>query len=123
PYTEQLSQGFRRLRFAPGLERDYRTYMLRERLELRRGGVVCALLVWLAFAGVDIWMIGGPLLAAMLAIRAGVAVLLLLLLCARLIRDRRHPRLADPLGIACVLTGGLGTAAIITLGHGQDPSF
>lgn len=121
PYAEQLSRGYRLLRFAPSLEREYRAYMLRDTLELKRVAVVYALLVWLAFAGVDIWMIEGPLLAALLAIRAGVA--LLLLACGRLILSRRHPQLAAPLGIAGIGAMGFGAAAIIALGHGQDPSF
>ncbi|HSX71034.1 MAG TPA: GGDEF domain-containing protein [Pseudomonas sp.] len=121
PYAEQLSRGYRLLRFAPGLELEYRAYMLRDTLELKRVAVIFALLVWLSFAGVDIWMIEGPLLAALLAIRVGVA--LLLVVCGRLILSRRHPHLAAPLGIACIGTMGLGAAVIIALAHGQDPSF
>ncbi len=121
PYAEQLARGYRRLRFAPALEREYRDYQLRDTLELRRLAVCVAMLVWLAFAGVDIWMIDGPLLFALLAIRLGVA--LLLLFCGRLILRRSHRELLVPLSIACIGAMGLGAAAIIALGHGQDPFF
>ena len=121
PYAEQLARGYRRLRFAPSLEREYRDYQLRDTLELRRLAVCVAMLVWLAFAGVDIWMIDGPLLFALLAIRLGVA--LLLLFCGRLILRRSHRELLVPLSIACIGAMGLGAAAIIALGHGQDPFF
>ena len=121
PYAEQLARGYRRLRFAPALEREYRDYQLRDPLELRRLAVCVAMLVWLAFAGVDIWLIDGPLLFALLAIRLGVA--LLLLFCGRLILRRSHRELLVPLSIACIGAMGLGAAAIIALGHGQDPFF
>lgn len=121
PYAEQLARGYRRLRFAPALEREYRDYQLRDTLELRRLAVCVAMLVWLAFAGVDIWMIDRPLLFALLAIRLGVA--LLLLFCGRLILRRSHRELLVPLSIACIGAMGLGAAAIIALGHGQDPFF
>ncbi|WP_346010097.1 diguanylate cyclase [Pseudomonas sp. WS 5013] len=121
PYAEQLARGYRRLRFAPALEWEYRDYQLRDTLELRRLAVCVAMLVWLAFAGVDIWMIDGPLLFALLAIRLGVA--LLLLFCGRLILQRSHRELLVPLSIACIGAMGLGAAAIIALGHGQDPFF
>jgi diguanylate cyclase (GGDEF)-like protein len=120
-YAEQLARGYRRLRFAPGLEREYRDYLLRDSFELRRLAVFFAMLVWLAFVGVDVWMIDGPLLFALLAIRLGVA--LLLLACGRLILRRSHPQLLVPLSIACIGAMGLGAAAIIALGHGQDPFF
>lgn len=121
PYAEQLARGYHGLRFAPALEREYRDYQLRDTLELRRLAVCVAMLVWLAFAGVDIWMIDGPLLFALLAIRLGVA--LLLLFCGRLILRRSHRELLVPLSIACIGAMGLGAAAIIALGHGQDPFF
>jgi diguanylate cyclase (GGDEF)-like protein len=121
PYSDQLTRGYRLLRFAPALEREYRAYMLRDSRELKRVAVVFAMLVWLAFVGVDIWMIEGPLLLVLLSIRASVA--LLLLVCGRLILGWRHPHLATPLSIACIGAMGLGAAAIIALGHGQDPFF
>lgn len=121
PYAEQLARGYRRLRFVAGLEQEYRDYQLRDTLELRRWAICVALLVWLAFAGVDIWMIDGPLLLGLLAIRLGVA--LLLLACGRLVLRRSHRQLLLPLSIACIGAMGLGAAAIIALGHGQDPFF
>ena len=44
---------------------------------VRTMALVFAMLVWLAFVGVDIWMIEGPLLLVLLSIRASVALLLL----------------------------------------------
>ncbi|WP_318651988.1 sensor domain-containing diguanylate cyclase [Pseudomonas sp. PDM16] len=121
PYADQLSRGYRRLRFVPGLELEYREYMLRDSFELKRVALIFALLAWLAFVGVDVWMIEGPLLLIMLSIRLGVAALLLT--CGRLALTRRPTQMAVPLSIACIGAMGLGAAAIIALGHRQDPFF
>lgn len=121
PYADQLALGYRFLRFTPPLEREYRAYMLKDGRELKRVALVFALLVWLAFVAVDLWMITGPLLLALLAIRLAVTVLLLA--CGRLILLGRHPQLTVPLSMACIGAMGVGAAAIIALGHGQDPLF
>ncbi|MGL4315819.1 MAG: diguanylate cyclase domain-containing protein [Pseudomonas sp.] len=121
PYADQLALGYRFLSFTPSLEREYRAYMLKDGIELKRVALVFALIVWLSFVAVDLWMISGPLLLAMLAIRLAVAALLLG--CGRLILLGRHPHLAVPLSMACIGAMGVGAAAIITLGHGQNPLF
>jgi diguanylate cyclase (GGDEF)-like protein len=121
PYADQLSKGFRRLAFVAGLEQEYRDYLLRESFELKRLALAFALFVWLAFVGVDLWMIDGPLLLVMLLIRLSVA--LVLLAGAWLILTQRYPWRATGLSIACIGSLGLGAAAIIALGHRQDPAF
>lgn len=121
PYADQLALGYRCLCFTPPLEREYRTYLLKDGRELKRVALVFALLVWLGFMAVDLWMISGPLVLGLLAIRLAVAALLLG--CGRLILLGRHPQLAAPLGMACIGAMGLGAAAIIALGHGQNPFF
>ncbi|MEO4048736.1 GGDEF domain-containing protein [Pseudomonas sp. CAU 1711] len=119
PYAEQLVRGFRRLRFSPVMEGEYRAHLQRESLELRRVALVFALCAWLSFIGADVWMIQGPLLLALLAIRLGVA--LLLLGCARYIF--RHARLSTPLSMLCIGAMGLGTSVIIALGRQQNDFF
>ena len=121
PYADQLARGFRRLRFGAGLEREYRDYLLRDSFELKRTALAFALAVWLAFAGVDIFMVDGPLLLAMLAIRLVVA-LLLLALAWNMAHSGLSPRQTTMMLVG-MLAMGIGTAAIITLGHSQDPFF
>ncbi|HSC83066.1 MAG TPA: GGDEF domain-containing protein [Pseudomonas sp.] len=121
PYTTQLALGYRCLRFSAPLEQEYRRYMHLDGIELKRVALVFALIIWLCFVAVDVWMISGPLLAALLAIRLAVA--LLLLGCGRLILLGSHPQLTAPLSMACISSMGLGAAAIIALGHGQNPLF
>jgi diguanylate cyclase (GGDEF)-like protein len=121
PYADQLAQGYRRLRFSKSLEQEYRSYAQRDSVVLKRVSVVFALIVWMAFLVVDVWMINAPLLYTLLAIRLGVAVLLIA--CGRLILLNRQPRLMVPLSLACIGAMGLGAAAIIAIGHGQNPFF
>ena len=121
PYADQLARGFRRLHFGAGLEREYRDYLLRDSFELKRTALAFALAVWLAFAGVDIFMVDGPLLLAMLAIRLVVA-LLLLALAWNMAHSGLSPRQTTMMLVG-MLAMGIGTAAIITLGHSQDPFF
>ncbi|MDX5371192.1 MAG: GGDEF domain-containing protein [Pseudomonadaceae bacterium] len=121
PYADQLAQGFRRLRFGAGLEREYRDYLQRDSFELKRSALVFALAVWLAFAGVDIWMVDAPLLFAMLAIRLVVALLLLAL--ARLMTLGHLAHWQSGMMLVGMLAMGTGTSAIIVLGHSQDPFF
>jgi diguanylate cyclase (GGDEF)-like protein len=47
----------------------------------------------------------------------------LLIACGRLILLNRQPRLMVPLSLACIGAMGLGAAAIIAIGHGQNPFF
>lgn len=119
PYAEQLVRGVRRLRFAPALEGEYRTHLPQENFELRRVAVIFALCAWLSFIGVDVWMIDGPLLLVLLAVRLGVA--LLLVGCARYIFQ--HVRLSTPLCMLCIGAMGLGTSVIIALGRQQTDFF
>ncbi len=121
PYADQLALGHRHLGFVPALEQEYRAHMLRDRLELKGVALVFALLIWLGFTVVDLWMISGPLVLVLLTIRLAVAALLLW--CGRLILLGHKPQLAAPLGMACIAAMGLGSAAIIALGHGQNPFF
>ncbi|WP_256203156.1 diguanylate cyclase [Pseudomonas sp. ML96] len=121
PYAEQLSQGFRYLRFVPAIELEYRAHVLRESFHLRRVALLFAVSVWALFALADFWMLDAPVLYAALAIRLGV--LGLLLVCGRLIINRRYPHLTASLSIACIGSMGLGAATIIALAHHQAADF
>lgn len=87
PYAGQRARDFKRLRFEPGLEDEYRRHM---RVEQRTSTLVCAitaLAIWLAFIGLDLTRLDlraefaarnyDALLAA--ALRWGTLVLLLAL--------------------------------------------
>ncbi|MBB2494948.1 GGDEF domain-containing protein [Aquipseudomonas ullengensis] len=121
PYADQLALGYRRLRFLRPLELEYRAYMLRDSAELKRIALVFALIVWLTFVVVDFWMLAPPLLYGVVAIRLGVAALLVV--CGRLLLLRRHTQRAVLLSLACIGCMGLGAAAIIAIGHGQNAFF
>lgn len=121
PYADQLARGYHRLRFSAPLEQEYRAYAQRDSAVLKRVSVVFALIVWMAFLLVDVWMISAPLLYTLLAIRLGVAALLIA--CGRLILLNRHPGLLVPLSLVCIGAVGLGAAAIVAIGHGQNAFF
>lgn len=121
PYADQLSLGFRGLRFSRGLEREYRTYMLDDSFELKRIALSVAVVIWLAFALLDAVTLQAPHLWWMLAVR--LLVLVVLLVCGTLILQRRHTHLLLPLSLACILALGIGASAIVGIAHLADPNF
>lgn len=120
-YAEQLSTGFRRLRFSPELETQYRHYLLEDSFDLKRTALSIGVLIWLALAAIDFLLITGPAHWQMLAVRVGVLVLLIV--CGGLILQRRHIRLLVPLSLACILAVGIGAAAVVGIAHRVDQSY
>ncbi|WP_017937690.1 GGDEF domain-containing protein [Zestomonas thermotolerans] len=122
PYAEQIAAGFRWLRFVPELEREYRHYMQEDTFDLRRFALCAGMLVWLGFSVLDCFLMPASReLAWMLAIRGGVLVLLLV--CGLLILMRRHHFLLTPLSLTCILSAGLGGAAVVAVAHRIDPTY
>jgi hypothetical protein len=68
-------------------------------------------LAWLALAAVDFLLIPGAEHWTMLAVRG--VVLVLLVICAALILQRRFAPLMVPLSIACILAVGIGAALVV----------
>lgn len=120
-YAEQLSRGFRRLRFEPDLETQYRHYLLEDSFDLKRTALTIGVLIWLALAAIDFLLIGAPEHWQMLAVRIGVLVLLTV--CGGLILQRRHIHLLVPLSLACILSVGIGAAAVAGIAHTVDQSY
>lgn len=120
-YAEQLSRGFRRLRFAPELETQYRNYLLEDSFDLKRIALSIGVLIWLALAAIDFLLIAGPAHWHMLAVRIGV--LGLLIVCGGLILQRRHVHLLVPLSLACILAIGIGAAAVTGIAHRVDQNY
>lgn len=120
-YAEQLSRGFRRLRFEPDLETQYRQYLLEDSFDLKRTALTIGVLIWLALAAIDFLLIRTPEHWDMLAVRIGVLVLLTV--CGGLILQRRHIHLLVPLSLACILSVGIGAAAVAGIAHTVDPSY
>ncbi|MGG2397424.1 diguanylate cyclase domain-containing protein [Pseudomonas sp. SH1-B] len=121
PYADQLSLGFRGLRFSRVLEREYRAHMLDDSFELKRIALIAATVIWLALGALDLLVVPASHLAWVLAVR--FAVLIILLVCAALILQRRHTHLLLPLSMACILTLGVGAALIVGIAHRADPSY
>lgn len=94
PYADQLALGFRHLRFTRSLEREYRDYFLEENFDLKRIALGAGLLIWLAFAVLDFYLVSSETRWWMLAVRLGV--LGLLLGCGVLMIQRRHRHLLAP---------------------------
>ncbi|MCJ1887825.1 GGDEF domain-containing protein [Pseudomonas sp. LA21] len=120
-YAEQLSRGFRRLRFEPDLEVQYRHYLLEDSFDLKRTALTIGVLIWLALAVIDFLLISGPVHWQMLAVRLGVLVLLVA--CGALILQRRHTQLLVPLSLACILCIGVGAAAVVAIAHSVDQTY
>ncbi|VXC61757.1 Diguanylate cyclase [Pseudomonas sp. 8Z] len=120
-YAEQLDQGFRRLSFCGALESEYRAYLIEDRFEIKRIALIVAVLIWSAFAVLDVLLMGAPQLGWILAIR--LVVLALVLVFGRLILQRLYPRLLQTLSMACIVAIGLGAALIVAVAHVHDPSY
>lgn len=121
PYADQLSLGFRGLRFARALEREYRAHLLDDSFELKRFALSVAMVIWLALAVLDLLVVPASHLAWVLGVR--FMVLVILLVCAALILQRRHTHLLLPLSMACILTLGVGAALIVGIVHQVDPGY
>ncbi|MES2818009.1 MAG: GGDEF domain-containing protein [Pseudomonadota bacterium] len=121
PYADQLTQGFRLLRFSRSLEREYRSHLNQDSFAHKRIALCMALAVWPIFAALDFYLIASDERWAMLAVR--VAVFLGLLGCGALVLQGRHPRLLAPLSLLCILALGLGAAAVVCIAHRVDPSY
>lgn len=121
PYADQLSLGFRSLRFSRGLEQEYRAHSLEDSYELKRLTLCVGTFLWLVFAGLDSLLISGPELWFMLAVRVVVAAFLLV--CARLLLQRKQVHLLLPLSLVCVLALGVGAALVVGIAHHADQSY
>jgi len=121
PYADQLSLGFRLLRFVRPLEAEYRQYMNEDSFDLKRIALSVGMVLWLAFAVLDFSLIQGPQLWWMLAVRMGV--LAMLMICAFLILQRKHVHLLVPLSLTCIGGLGLGAAAVVAIAHTVDPTY
>ncbi|SDJ95238.1 GGDEF domain-containing protein [Pseudomonas indica] len=121
PYADQLASGFRLLRFSRPLEREYREFMLEDGFELKRIALGVGILFWLAFAVLDQLLISDGARWGMIGIR--LLVLVLLVICAWLMMQRRHIYLLLPLSLVCILAFGLGAAAVVALAHRSDPGY
>ncbi|MFZ6046685.1 diguanylate cyclase domain-containing protein [Pseudomonas sp. CR3202] len=121
PYADQLALGFRQLRFAPSLEREYRDYFLEENFDLKRIALSVGLVIWLAFAVLDFYLVSSETRWWLLAVRLGVLVLLLG--CGVLMIQRRHRNLLAPLSLTCIGALGIGAGAVVAIAHRSAPSF
>ena len=77
PYADQLTLGFRWLRFSRVLEREYRAHMLEDSFELRRIALIVATVIWLALAALDVLVVPASHLGWVIATRVVVLVILL----------------------------------------------
>ncbi|OZB27368.1 MAG: GGDEF domain-containing protein [Pseudomonas sp. 34-62-33] len=121
PYADQLSQGFRRLRFSQALEREYRASILEESFELKRIALSVAAVIWLALTVFDMAVVPASHVSWVIAIR--VLALAVLLVCAFFIVQRRYRHLWLPLSMTCILVLGVGAAMIVGVAHRADPDY
>lgn len=121
PYADQLSQGFRRLRFSQALEREYRASILEESFELKRIALSVAAVIWLALTVFDMAVVPDSHVSWIIAIR--VLALAVLLVCAFFIVQRRYRHLWLPLSMTCILVLGVGAAMIVGVAHRADPDY
>lgn len=121
PYADQLALGFRRLRFARPLEREYRDYLREDSFDLKRIALGVGLLIWLAFAAFDFVLIQGPEVWWMLGVR--LTVLLLLLIFAWLLIQREHVQLLQPLSLVTILALGAGASLVVGIAHRVEPGY
>lgn len=120
-YADQLAVGFRRLRFSPPVEHEYREFVRNDRFELQRTALAGAVVLWLVFTVADQVFINSVERWWMLAVR--LLVLVFLLICGFLLIQRRYTHLLDPLTIGCVCALGVGTTAVVGIAHSVDPSY
>ncbi|MCU1716496.1 diguanylate cyclase [Pseudomonas sp. 5P_3.1_Bac2] len=121
PYAEQLSVGFRRLRFSEPLEREYHDYQSNESFELRRISLCMGIVAWLAFGGFDFVLLSAEQLHWMLTVRSiGLAIIVGLTVLAF---QRRFIRQLPLFSLLALLTLGAASAYLVAHAHRYDPSY
>jgi len=121
PYADQLALGFRLLRFSRPLEQEYREYLREDTFELKRIALSVGILVWLAFAAFDFVLIKAPEVWWMFSIR--MAVLVLLCVFGRLLIQRKHTHLLQPLSLFSLLALGAAASLVVGIAHRVDPGY
>lgn len=121
PYAEQLLAGFRRLRFARALEKEYRQAQQHESLRLVRITLLVGGFLWLLFAMLDHALIGTGERWWMTLVRA-VVMAVLLASGAALLR-RRRMELLEPLTLLCIGAMGVGAGLVVAIAHRVDQNF
>lgn len=112
PYLHQHLQGFRLLRFDAELESSYNRYHASVFLLRMRWALLVAIVLFLAFAGLDAVSLPEEVRQQTLAIRLGLIVPMLVLTWLATYRRALHPYLQWIAG-ASALAGGLGVNGII----------
>ncbi len=120
PYAEQLSAGFRWLRFAPALEHEFTQFHERESVELKRIALYVGLVVWILFGLSDWWLIQGA--EFWLAQLVRVLVLGVLLFSFAMFR-RVSSQWVERFSMVSMLAVGLGAAAIVAIAHTVDVNY
>lgn len=112
PYLHQHLQGFRLLRFDAEMESLYNRYHASVFLLRMRWALLVAIVLFLAFAGLDAVSLPEDVRQQTLAIRLGLIVPMLVLTWLATFRRVLHPYLQWIAG-ASALAGGLGVNGII----------
>ncbi len=121
PYADQLARGFRLLRFAPALEREYYVFSQRETYELKLITLYVAVVAWVLFAAVDQVLIDTAERWWLLSLRT--LVLLEMLAAVLLLRRRPSPRVVQRISLLTIALVGMAAAALIAIARSADQAY
>jgi diguanylate cyclase (GGDEF)-like protein len=121
PYAEQLSKGFRRLRFVEPLEQEYRSFQSEQSFALRRISLCMGIIAWLAFGAFDFVLLNASELHWLLLIRLGGLVILLVLTV--LAFQRRFIKQLPLFSLIALLTLGAASAGLVAVAQRFSPEY
>ncbi len=119
PYATQLVEGFRRLRFVPTLEHEFREAYAETNLGRVRLSLILALALLAGVTGVDWWTLPEPLRPWSVAVRIGAVCPFVLLALVASFRSAQRDRLVGYVVLAAIVAG-FGTIALelVATAHG-----
>ena len=105
PYATQLVEGFRRLRFVPTLEHEFREAYAETNLGRVRLSLILALALLAGVTGVDWWTLPEPLRPWSVAVRIGAVCPFVLLALVASFRSAQRDRLVGYVVLAAIVAG------------------
>jgi diguanylate cyclase (GGDEF)-like protein len=121
PYARQWLRGFAWLRFTQPLEREFRAYLARDTLQLKRITCGVAVFGWLLFALFDQFLLSGPPSYWVLLIR--LLVLAILIYSLKLLLGSGQGFAHQRVSIAFALALGVAALLILAVAHAVDASY
>lgn len=112
-YNRQLKQGFKHLRFAPPLEREFRIFFARHNVVRQRGAIIVGVILLLMLLPLDVRLLEGEVTRYYLLSRIWITIPLLLLALALTFRKSWQRYFSKVSQLIITIIGVTGSAVVV----------